>query len=461
MTTNSVMARKRCAVYTRVSTDERLDQTFNSIDAQREAGQAFILAQRSEGWIPVADDYDDGGFSGGNMERPALKRLMADIEAGKVDVVVVYKIDRLSRSLADFARMVETFDRYRVSFSAVTQQINSATSMGRLMLNVLLSFAQFEREVTGERIRDKFAASKAKGMWMGGPLPLGYDVSNRQLVINEAEAKTVRHIWSRFAELRSTSALCRELGRDGVTTKTWTNTKGVLRTGRPITKQNLYKALRNPVYIGKIRHKGKIHQGLHEAIIDQALWDQVQAILAEEGRVRRVETMTRNSPPALLRGLLFAPNGDRMIPTSTRKNATGSGKQYCYYIASSDKKFGHGTNPVGTLPAPAIESMVIEQVLGALQSPETIQSVWDEVRRLDVGIDEPAVVLAMRNLAVIWSELFPAEQTRLVRLLIERVQIREDGLEIEWHHMGWSDLAGELASNTIGAELREWEAEAE
>ncbi|MEI6601223.1 MAG: recombinase family protein [Comamonadaceae bacterium] len=456
--TNDVVTRKRCAVYCRVSSDERLDQSFNSIDAQKEAGQAFILAQRAEGWIPVAGDYDDPGFSGGNMDRPALKRLMADIEAGRVDIVVVYKIDRLSRSLADFARMVEVFDRYGASFSAVTQQINSATSMGRLMLNVLLSFAQFEREVTGERIRDKLAASKAKGMWMGGVPPLGYDVVNHTLVINEPEAKTVRAIWRRFVELRSSTELSRELVRDGVTTKTWTNTHGVLRTGRPITKQNLYKAFRNPVYIGKIRHKGKIHVGLHQPIIDQPLWDAVQAILAQEASIRTSATLTRHSPPALLRGLLFAPNGERMLPTGTRKKTAG-GKEYLYYISSSDKKFGRGTNPIGSIPAKAIESMVVEQLLAALQSPQTIQSVWEEVRRQDGRINEPAVVIAMRNIGLVWNELFPAEQSKLVRLLIDRVQIRDDGLDIEWHATGWAGLAGELAPNTIGAELLELEEE--
>ncbi len=452
----NIVTRKRCAVYCRVSSDERLDQSFNSIDAQKEAGHAFIKSQSHEGWTALPDDYDDPGFSGGNMDRPALKRLMADIESGRVDIVVVYKIDRLSRSLADFARMVEVFDRYGTSFSAVTQQINSATSMGRLMLNVLLSFAQFEREVTGERIRDKLAAAKAKGMWMGGVPPLGYDVINHTLVINEPEAITVRAIWQRFVELRSPSLLVRELARDGVKTKTWTNTNGVLRTGRPITKQNLYKAFRNPVYIGKIRHKGKIHEGLHKAIIDQPLWDAVQAILAEESSARISATMTRDSPPCLLRGLLFAPNGDRMIPTFTRKKKSG-GKHYGYYISSSDTKFGHGTNPVGTIPAQPIEALVVEQVIAALQSPETIQSVWDEVKRRGLGIDEPAVVLAMRNLAVVWNELFPAEQVRLIRLLIERVQIRDDGLDIEWHAMGWSGLASELAPNSIGAELRDME----
>lgn len=203
MSAPSHVPRRRCAVYTRVSSDERLDQSFNSIDAQKEAGHAFIKSQNHEGWVALSDDYDDGGFSGGNMDRPALRRLMADIEAGKIDIIVVYKVDRLSRSLADFARMVELFDRHRVSFSAVTQQINSATSMGRLMRNVLLSFAQFEREVTSERIRDKFAASKAKGMWMGGPVPLGYDVRNRMLVVNEAEAALVRRVFDDFVSMRA------------------------------------------------------------------------------------------------------------------------------------------------------------------------------------------------------------------------------------------------------------------
>jgi DNA invertase Pin-like site-specific DNA recombinase len=225
----SIVTPKRCAVYCRVSTDERLDQSFNSIDAQKEAGQAFIVSQRSEGWIPVPDDYDDPGFSGGNMERPALKRLLADIEAGKVNIVVVYKIDRLTRSLSDFARMVEVFERGGVSFSAVTQQINSATSMGRLMLNVLLSFAQFEREVTGERIRDKISASKKKGLWMGGHPPLGYRVENRQLVIDDSEAALVKSIFSDFVRCRSTTEMVRELALDGKTTK----------SGQPISKQML------------------------------------------------------------------------------------------------------------------------------------------------------------------------------------------------------------------------------
>ncbi len=262
---------KRCAVYCRVSSDERLDQSFNSIDAQKEAGHAFIKSQSHEGWIAVADDYDDGGFSGGNMDRPALRRLMADIQMGKVDIVVVYKIDRLSRSLADFARMVDVFDRHRVSFSAVTQQINSATSMGRLMLNVLLSFAQFEREVTGERIRDKIAASKAKGMWMGGPLPLGYDVRDRLLVINETEAALVRRIFDDFVTVRSATLMAKAYGAQGVVTK----------GGKPFTKQTLYKMLHNRMYLGEIVHKGQSLPMRNLASLWQELFPAEQCRLAQ------------------------------------------------------------------------------------------------------------------------------------------------------------------------------------
>ncbi len=267
---SAIVTRKRCAVYCRVSTDERLDQSFNSIDAQREAGKAYVESQRTENWSLVADDYLDPGFSGGNMERPGLRRLMADIEAGGVDIVIVYKIDRLTRSLTDFARMVEVFERHGVSFVSVTQQFNTTTSMGRLMLNVLLSFAQFEREVTGERIRDKIAASKRKGMWMGGVVPLGYRVAARQLVIEPGEAKLVRRIFERFVALRSTTDLVRALAAEKITS----------RRGTPFSKQGVHKILSNRLYLGEISHKGESYPGQHAAIIDEALWNSVQAIFA-------------------------------------------------------------------------------------------------------------------------------------------------------------------------------------
>jgi len=247
----TLTTRKRCAIYTRKSTDEGLDQDYNSLEAQRDAGLAFVASQRSEGWTLVQDGYDDGGYSGGNVERPALRRLLEDIEAGRIDIVVVYKIDRLTRSLPDFAKLVEVFDRNGVSFVSVTQQFNTTTSMGRLTLNILLSFAQFEREVTGERIRDKIAASKAKGMWMGGVPPLGYDVIERKLVINEPEAELVQDIFRRYAEHGSAAQLVRELELEGRTTKAWQTQTGNFREGRPIDQQFLFALLRNRIYLGR------------------------------------------------------------------------------------------------------------------------------------------------------------------------------------------------------------------
>ena len=329
----TIKRRLRCAVYTRKSSEEGLDQEYNSIDAQRDAGHAYIASQRAEGWIAVADDYDDPAFSGGNMERPGLKRLIADIEAGKIDVVVIYKIDRLTRSLSDFSRMVEVFERQGVSFVSVTQQFNTTTSMGRLMLNVLLSFAQFEREVTGERIRDKITASKKKGMWMGGIPPLGYDVENRRLVQNAKEAKLVRHIFQRFVEIGSTTLLVKELLLDGVTSKAWVTQDGKVREGKPIDKSLIYKLLNNRTYLGELRHKELWYQAEHVAIIDKKLWGDVQAILASNGRVRG--NATRAKVPYLLKGIVFGNDGRALSPWHTTKK---NGRRYRYYIPQRDAK---------------------------------------------------------------------------------------------------------------------------
>ena len=272
---------RRCAVYTRKSSEEGLDQTFNSLDAQREACEAYIRSQAHEGWKLVKTAYDDGGFSGGTLERPALQRLLADLGRGLVDVIVVYKIDRLTRSLADFARIVETLDRQGASFVSITQQFNTTTSMGRLTLNVLLSFAQFEREVTGERIRDKIAASKRKGMWMGGNLPLGYDVKDRQLVVNEAEAETVRYLFQRYVELGTVAALQTDLKRRAIVSKVWTSSSGKRRGGAGYSRGALYYLLRNTIYVGRIAHRGASYAGQHPGIVPQDLWDRVQALLTE------------------------------------------------------------------------------------------------------------------------------------------------------------------------------------
>ena len=322
---------KRCAIYTRKSSDEGLEQGFNSLDAQREAGEAYVLSQAGEGWTALPKAYDDGGFSGGSMERPGLQALLSDIRAGRIDVVVVYKIDRLTRALADFARIVETFDAHGVSFVSVTQAFNTTSSMGRLTLNVLLSFAQFEREVTGERIRDKIAASKAKGMWMGGLAPLGYDLpvgGSRALVVNAKEATTVRHLFLRYLELGSVYKLIDELDRQGVRSKQRTTAKGRVLGGTPFSRGAMFHLLQNRVYIGDIVHKAERFDGQHEAIVDRALFDQVQAMLASHRRTRT----TRQRAISPLLGKLFDAAGRRMSPTYSR-GARGS--VYRYYVSSS------------------------------------------------------------------------------------------------------------------------------
>ncbi|MEK0086133.1 recombinase family protein [Benzoatithermus flavus] len=442
------VAPKRCAAYARVSSDERLDQSFNSIDAQREAGVAYIASQRAEGWIVAGDDYLDPGYSGGNMDRPGLKRLMADIEAGRIDIVVVYKIDRLTRSLADFARLIEVFERRRVSFVSVTQQFNTTTSMGRLMLNILLSFAQFEREVTGERIRDKIAASKAKGMWMGGVVPLGYRVEARRLIVEPAEAETVRTIFARFAQCRSTTELVRWLTSKGITS----------RSGTPFSKQALWKLLNNRIYLGEIVHRGQAHPGQHEAIIDRAAWAAVQAVFAVNDDERRRATRGRRSPAFLLAGLVVTDQGERMQPSFTKK---GRGQYYRYYVPQSVQAFGAKRgHPIGRLAAEPLEELVLAQIYAALQAPERIQGVWDAVRAHGAGLTEPEVVLPMlHNFAAIWQALYPAEQQRITRLLIESVVVSQEAVSIVWRDAGWAELAREMRPDGIGAELRELEAE--
>ncbi len=351
----------RCAVYTRKSSEEGLEQAFNSLDAQREAGVDYVHSQKHEGWHLLPERYDDGGISGGTMERPGLKRLLADVEADKIDIIVVYKVDRLSRSLGDFARMIELFDQRRVSFVSVTQQFNTTTSMGRLTLNILLSFAQFEREVTSERIRDKIAASKKKGMWMGGHPPLGYDVENRKLAVNPQEAELIGRIFHRFVQLGSTTHLCRELNEQGF------RTKRLYASGKPVgarrfTKSGLYKILHNRLYLGEVRHKDRWYSGQHEAIIDLDLWKVVHRIL-EQNAVERGNNTKRQTPAPLL-GLLFGPDGKAMTPSYTKRG----GKIYRYYITHTASKSGYRRCPLRMIRAGDVEGIVFDQ-LNRLQKP--------------------------------------------------------------------------------------------
>lgn len=344
---------KNCAIYTRKSSDERLDMEFNSLDAQREACLAYIASQKSEGWVPVFDEYDDGGFSGGNMDRPALTRLMEDIKAGKVQTVVVYKIDRLTRSLMDFAKLVEVFDAHGVTFVSITQSFNTTTSMGRLTLNVLLSFAQFEREVAGERIRDKIAASKRKGMWMGGTVPLGYDVVNRSLVINQEEAEKVRLIFRRYLELKSTNELYKYLKSQDIKSKARILPSGEIVPGIHFNRTSLHYLLTNQTYIGKIKHKEIAHDGNHEPIISMDLWDQVQALLMSQAPSARGQKKIREKNP--LRGLLFNTEGFQYFPVYTNK----PGRQYRYYqVRYTDDVAERAKDALYRVPAHEIETRV-------------------------------------------------------------------------------------------------------
>ena len=431
--------RMRCAVYTRKSSEEGLDQEYNSIDAQRDAGHAYIASQRAEGWIPVADDYDDPAFSGGNMERPALRRLMVDIEAGKVDIVVVYKIDRLTRSLADFSKMVEVFECYGVSFVSVTQQFNTTTSMGRLMLNILLSFAQFEREVTGERIRDKISASKRKGLWMGGIPPLGYDVENRRLVLNEREAKIIRHIFQRFVELGSSTKLVKELKLDGVTSKSWTTQDGKIREGKPIDKSLIYKLLNNRTYLGELRHKELWYPAEHTSIVERDLWDNVHAILSSNGRVRG--NATRATVPFLLKGIVFGHDGRALSPWHTTKK---NGRRYRYYLPQRDAKEHAGASGLPRLPAAELESAVLDQLRAILRAPDLLGDVLPHAIELDPTLDEAQIAVAMTRLDAVWDQLFPAEQTRIVKLMVEKVIVSLNDLEVRLRANGIERLVLEL-----------------
>jgi site-specific DNA recombinase len=423
-----VVRKLRCAVYTRKSSEEGLDMEFNSLDAQRESCEAYVASQKAEGWLLVPDHYDDGGFSGGTLERPALQRLIANIEAKRVAVVVVYKIDRLSRSLMDFAKLVEVFDRNSVTFVSVTQSFNTTTSMGRLTLNVLLSFAQFEREVIGERIRDKFAASRKKGMWMGGWAPLGYNVRDRKLVVNDAEAATVLMIFERFIKIGSATELVRKLRAGNIRVK----------RGKLIDKGYIYKLLNNRVYVGEAVHKGTSYPGEHQAIIDRALWDSVRDILRESPRARTMHT--RAQTPALLKGLIFGPTGCAMSPTHTRKD----GRLYRYYVSQSVLKRGPDACPVGRVPAAEIEAAVVNQLRGLLRAPEIVVGTWRAARPEIEGLVEEDVRDALERLDPLWDELFPAEQARIVQLLVERVDVGMDGVDIRLRTEGLANLVADL-----------------
>ncbi|MCC7409806.1 MAG: recombinase family protein [Phycisphaeraceae bacterium] len=473
----------RCAIYTRKSTEEGLQQEFNSLDAQRESAEAYIAAQKHEGWTCLPDRYDDGGFTGGNMDRPAVQRLMKDIAAGGVDCVVVYKVDRLSRSLMDFARIMETFDKHHVSFVSVTQQFNTTHSMGRLTLNILLSFAQFEREIISERTRDKIAAARRKGKFAGGRPILGYDLlsspAGPRLVVNDEEAHRVRAVFELYLQHGALIPVVQELDRRGWRTKAWTTKGGKHVGGLPLDKNLLYRLLTNVVYVGKIRHHEEVHPGEHPAIVDEQVWQRVQAVLQHNGRTGG--TLVRNRYGALLKGLIrCGPCGCAMMHSySAQKN-----RRYRYYVCMKAQKRGWDTCPTKSVPAGEIEKFVVEQIKAVGQDPavltETVRqahrqskkalddlqaeerAIQKDMARLDARlrklapgaatleladtqerlhaseqratkiraeivaiegemVDEREVQVALSAFNPVWETLSPREQARIIRLLVERV----------------------------------------
>ncbi len=412
---------KRCAIYCRKSVEDGLEQEFNSLDAQREAGEAYIASQKSNGWVCLPQHYDDGGYSGANIKRPALQQLLEDVDAGKVDIIVVYKIDRLSRSICDFAELSKKFDRKNVAFVSVTQEINTHTSAGRMMLNILITFAQFEREVITERVRDKMAASRLRGKWVGGSLPLGYGVENKHLVIIPEEAEIVKMVFNRFLEIQSPKQIALEMNQSGVKTK----------RGCEWTTQYIYRILNNYTYIGKVNYKGKIVDGEHEGFLDEAIWKQAHEFMQNNApipnRVQRLETI------APLKGILRCGHCNcAMMPTYTRKN----GKKYFYYICVKDTKRDISECPVKRVNSAEIENLIYEQLIRVMTAPEMIANF----SRM-TGI-EAHRVSEMFNKEML-KEMTNGEKQRVAELLVERAVIVENGLTLEIKTCGVKSLIEE------------------
>ena len=434
--------RSRCAIYTRKSTEEGLDQDFNSLDAQREACAAFIQSQKHEGWTELPARYDDGGYSGGTMERPALQRLLTDIEAGRIDVVVVYKVDRLTRALSDFAKLVDVFARRDVSFVSITQQFNTTTSMGRLTLNILLSFAQFERELIGERVRDKFAASKKKGMWMGGTVPLGYDVKDRKLVINDSEARVVVDVFRRYLRLKSVRALAEQLAAAGIRSKRRCHPDGTEYGNQRFSRGALYLMLQNRTYRGEATHKGNAYPGEHSAIVDKPLWDAVQALLADN-RVRRASG-ANTKQPSLLTGMIFDEAGERLTPSWSAKKGT----RYRYYVSTS-LLTGRGTTRSGRrrIPAGNLESVVIDRLRSFFTNRGEL---LDAIGEVDERVGHRQLIEGAKTIAIELDAQRPETMKAIVKALVHRVEITPDCIKIDVFRRRLAEfLAAPLVDLTI------------
>lgn len=409
----------RCAIYTRKSSEEGLEQDFNSLDAQREACEAYIKSQMHEGWILFAKQYNDGGFSGGTMERPAFKELLKDIGNDKIDIVVVYKVDRLTRSLMDFSKIIDVFDRHETSFVSITQQFNTTTSMGRLTLNILLSFAQFEREVTGERIRDKIAASKKKGMWMGGKVPLGYLKEDKKLVVHNEDAQKVQILFDKYLELKSVPKLMHYLKENEIKTK----------TDKYFSKGQLYHLLSNRVYIGKITHKDKVYDGEHEAIICDDFFEKVQKLLYEN----KVDKTcgVKSSSNSLLAGLIYDDLGNKMTPSHSNSH----GRRYRYYISRALKN-NEETGSVSKIPAGEVEKFVIETTKEFLQDKKQIQKIVSEYK-----------ISKQNKLIYIAQDIQDYSEPKLIRAIIHKIMVSKNLIEITYNETSIKKVLNALANN--------------
>jgi DNA invertase Pin-like site-specific DNA recombinase len=428
----------RCAIYTRKSCEDGLEQYFNSLDAQRLSAENYIASQTHENWQLISKHYDDGGFSGGNMDRPALQELFKDIESGLIDMAVVYKIDRLSRSIFDFAKIVELFNEHNVSFVSVTQSFNTSTSSGKLMLNMLLSFAQYERELTGERIRDKFASSLKKGLWMGGVVMLGYEVKDRKLLIKSDEAEIIRLIYKQFLASESCVEVAHLLNKLGHRTKVKRLKTGETSGGLMFERKAVQRILKNPYYKGCVSHKGAVYQGEHEAIVDEETWNAAQEIFKKNATGQR---KPRYMAPSFLRGIIHCSCGALM----RHGCSNNQGLIYRYYTCLNHLKYKTCQSPHKNIPAEPVEQSVIEEVLKIIKSPEVIMNL-NRLAEQRNNLKKEDLMTALKNLNEAWNYLYQAEQEKIVRMLVDSVEIKENGIKLNLNLDGFDNLFVELSA---------------
>jgi site-specific DNA recombinase len=431
-----------CAIYCRKSHEEGLEQDYNSLDAQWDAGNYYIKSQSAQGWVRVNKRYEDGGFSGGNLDRPKLKELLDDVRAGLIDVIVVYKMDRLTRSLLDFAKLVEIFNQHGVTFVSVTENFNTTSSVGRLTLNMILSFAQFERELTSERIRDKFTASKKKGLWMGGVPPLGYDVVDRKLVINRQEAKIITFIFEQYVRHGSVVKLVQELEDRCYRGKSWTTQKGKKRLGKALNVTTLNKMIRNPVYRGIISHKGVHYPGEHQAIITPETWEAVQALHKDKKKRSPRQIDGKSDMPYLLKGVIFDQHGWAMTPSNAGKSRR---RRYRYYVSTRAIKYGYSSTELRSIPAEQIEPLIVAQMRKFFVAPEVVHRTHLKAQMFEPHITLEEIRERLNRFNEIWDELFPLEQCRIVQLIVKRIDVSLDGVNITYQPNGIMEVYEQIS----------------